>query len=98
MNKLIQGFDNWEKESLRLFKRQDLEILLDDFVEEDKQEDFLHNLADMMFRLNKNLTEHNNDFKKSCPDCNNNVKCTMVHTCRATSCCPTCKGQGFIKS
>jgi len=35
----LKGFDNWEIESLRLFQNQDLEILLDDFVE-DEQEDF----------------------------------------------------------
>ena len=52
-------FDNWERESLRLFRKQDLEILLDNFVEKDVQEDFLHNLADMLFRLNENLTKHN---------------------------------------
>ena len=61
IKKLIQNFDNWEKESLAILREQDLEILLINFVDDFNQQDFLHNLADMMFRLNETLkTPHNN--------------------------------------
>ena len=65
----LKRFDGWEQESLKLFREQDLEILLDNFVKEDEQDDFLHNLADMLFRLKENLTKHNNDLKKVCLQC-----------------------------
>jgi len=65
----FKKFDNWERESLRLFRKQDLDILLDNFVVEQEQEDFLHNLADMLFRLNENLTKHNSRTKKYCYHC-----------------------------
>ena len=54
----LKGFNNWEKQSLSLIEEGNLEILLS-FIEQEDKDDFLHNLADIIFSLKENLTKHN---------------------------------------
>jgi len=69
----LKRFDPWERESLKLFRRQDLDILLNNFVAKQNQGDFLHNLADMLVRLKESLskTQHLGDVALSGSSNNN---------------------------
>jgi len=55
-------------------------------------------------KIKENLTKHNNDFKahksspKPCPRCIGTGLLSIPNSAGETEECPTCKGQGFLKS
>ena len=53
IEKEIEGFDNWEKDILIEYE-SDVEIFLINFVNNANKSDFLHNLADVLFRCKFN--------------------------------------------